>query len=138
MTKFLFSTYFSFSFPVRVSQKDPVMIFFCHLASEITSGRHERKKTMTGSHFRLKNISISSKELSVWQSSLLQFSVRTWWIPAGSKSVCKSLSLKILIISPKSKSLIMTSQWIAVVKLPCWTHNTIHSDVQHKNTFEKL
>lgn len=105
------------SLTVRSSKcPDAWLFFFCHLAGEITSGRHERKKTMMGSHFRLE--SISSKELSLWQSCLLQRLVRTWWIPAGSKSVCKSFFLKILIISPKSKSLIMTSQRIVAVKHP--------------------
>lgn len=118
----------------------PLCVFFffpCHLVGENTSRWHERKKTMTGSHFRLKNTGISSEELSMWQSCLLQRSVRTWWIPAGSTSVCKSLSLKILIISLESKSLIMTSQWIAAVKLPHWHQNTIHSDVQHEDAFPK-
>lgn len=121
----------------RVSQSDPVNALMhgfpvCHLAGEITSGRHERKKTMMGGHFRAKIISISSKELSLWQSRLLQFSVRPWWIPAGGTSVCKSATLKILIIDPESKSLIMTSWHTAAAE--CSLDNTIISRVVYKHT----
>lgn len=133
------SCHFSGMTIAQKSSKCPSAWYFllCYLAGENTSGRHERKKTMTGSHFRLRNTGISSEQLSMWQSCLLQRSARTWWIPAGSTSVCKSLSLKILIISLESKSLIMTSQWIAAIKPPRWHHNTIRSDVQHQDAFSE-
>lgn len=101
-----------------VSQSDPVNALMHrfharHLAGEITSRRHKRKKTMMGGHFRAKIISISSKEPSLWQSQPLQFSVRPWWSPAGGTSLCKSFSLEIFKIDPERKSLIMTSRQTA-------------------------
>lgn len=104
-----------------VSQSDPVNALMHrfharHLAGKITSGRHKRKKTMMGGHFRAKIISISSKEPSLWQRWPLQISVRPWWIPAGGTSVCKSFSLEILRIDAERKSLIMTPQLTAAAE----------------------
>lgn len=111
------STFFAFF----ASQSEPVNALMhgfpaCHLAGEIISGRHEGRKTMMGGHSRAKIISISSEEPSLWQSPLLQFSVRPWWIPAGGTSIYKSFSLKILIIDPESKSLIITSRQTATAQ----------------------
>lgn len=115
---YTFFFFFLATFFRPVSQSDPVNALMHrfharHLAGEITSGRHKRKKTMTGGHFRAKIISISGKEPSLWQSQPLQFSVRPWWIPAGGASVCSSFSLEILKIDPERTSLIMTSRQTA-------------------------
>lgn len=111
-----------------VSQSDPVNALMHrfharHLAGEITSGRHKKKKTMMGGHFRAKIISIGGKEPSLWQSPPLQFSVRPWWIPAGRTSVCKSFSLEILKIDPERTSLIMTSRQTAAAALSVYYDN---------------
>lgn len=122
--------FFFFATSLRpLSQSDPANALtrgFHHLAGEITSGWHKRKKTMMGGHFRAKIISISGEESSLWQSRPLQFSVRPWWIPAGGTSVCKSFSLEILIIDPERKSLIMTSRQTAAAVF-CWYYNNIQS-----------
>lgn len=92
---------------------------------------------MMRNDFRQKE-SVSAAPSPVWQNCLLRCSVRSWWVPAGAKSVCKSSSRKILIISLESKSLMMTWQWIAAMKLSQWHPDTPHNDEQHKRTFQKL
>lgn len=125
-----------------ISQSDPLNALMHrfhgrYLAGEITSGRHKRKNTTMGGHFRAKIISISGKEPSQWQSQPLQFSVRPWWIPAGGTSVCKSFSLEILKIDPERKSLIMTSRQTAAAS--CSVDITIYSVIykhshKHQNS----